>query len=97
MDTCYQIEKLQPFGIGFPTPVFYDEMDARYVRVIGKTQTHLSMMLDRYKAVYFNALETPESPWPVKDGQTIGVIYTMNVNEWQGQKKLQLVVRDVVG
>jgi single-stranded-DNA-specific exonuclease len=97
LDTCYQIEKLQPFGIGFPTPTFCDQMEARYVRVIGKTQTHLSMMLDRYKAVFFNALETPESPWPFKDGQTVGVLYTVNVNEWQGQRNLQLIVRDVVG
>jgi len=97
LDTCYQIEKLQPFGIGFPTPTFYDQMEARYVKVIGKTQTHLSMMLDRYKAVFFNALETPESPWPVMDGQTVGVVYTLNVNEWQGRRNVQLFVRDVVG
>ncbi|MCA1785990.1 MAG: DHHA1 domain-containing protein, partial [Desulfobacteraceae bacterium] len=93
LDTCYQIEKLQPFGIGFPTPTFYDEMEARYVKVIGKTQTHLSMMLDRYRAVFFDALETPESPWPVTDGQTVGVVYTLNVNEWQGRTNVQLFVR----
>jgi single-stranded-DNA-specific exonuclease len=97
LETCYQIERLQPFGIGFPTPTFYDQMEARFVRVIGKTQTHLSMMLDHYKAVFFNALETPESPWPVSEGQTVGVIYTLNVNEWQGRKSVQLFVRDVVG
>jgi single-stranded-DNA-specific exonuclease len=96
LDICYQIEKLQPFGIGFPTPTFYDEMEVRNIRVIGKTQTHLSMMLDAHKAVYFDALETPESPWPISEGQTVGVVYSLNVNEWQGRRSVQLFVRDVV-
>lgn len=97
LDTCYQIEMLGPFGIGFPTPTFYDEMEVRYVRVIGKTRTHLSMMLDRYKAVYFDALETPESPWPVNEGDAVGVVYTLNINKWQGQESVQLFVREIVG
>jgi hypothetical protein len=71
-------------------------MEARYIRVIGKTRTHLSMMLGGHKAVFFNALETPESPWPVSEGQTVGVVYSLNVNEWQGRRSLQLFVRDFV-
>jgi len=97
LDTCYQIDKLQPFGIGFPTPTFFDEMDARDIRVIGKTRTHLSMILDGHRAVFFNALEKPDSPWPVSEGETVGVVYTLNLNEWQGRRNVQLFVRDVVG
>lgn len=95
LDTYYQIERLKPFGMGFPTPLFYDEMTATKIRVIGKTRDHLSMMLDHHKAVYFRALETPDAPWPVDEEETVGVLYTLNLNEWMGQKSIQLIVREI--
>ena len=97
LDTYYQIEKLKPFGMGFPTPLFFDEMVATQIRIIGEQKIHLSMMLDRYRAVFFGALETPESPWPVEESEKVGVLYSLNLNEWQGQKNLQLMVKRIVG
>jgi single-stranded-DNA-specific exonuclease len=96
LDTCYQIENYSLLASGFRRPLSMMRWRPG-IRVIGKTRTHLSMMLDGHKAVYFNALETPESPWPVSDGQTVGVVYTLNLNEWQGRRSVQLFVRDVVG
>ncbi|MBF0232720.1 MAG: hypothetical protein HQK65_06740 [Desulfamplus sp.] len=96
LDTYYQIEKLKPFGMGFQTPIFYDEMVATQIRVMGNTRTHLSMMLDRHRAVFFGALETPESPWPVIEGEKIGVLYSLNLNEWQGRNNLQLIVKKII-
>jgi len=96
LDTYYQIEKLKPFGMGFQTPVFYDEMVATQIRVMGQTRTHLSMMLDRYRAVFFRALETPESPLPVHEGEKTGVLYSLSLNEWQGRRNLQLIVKEMV-
>ena len=96
LDTYYQIEKLKPFGMGFQTPIFYDELVVTQIRVMGNTRTHLSMMLDRYKAVFFRALETPESPWPVSEGERAGVLYSLNLNEWQGRSNLQLIVKEMV-
>ncbi|NWH06873.1 single-stranded-DNA-specific exonuclease RecJ [Desulfobacter latus] len=95
LETYFQIEKLKPFGMGFPTPLFYDEMIATRIRVIGRTRNHLSMMLDNHKAVFFNALETPDSPWPVNEGESICALYTLNLNEWMGQKNLQLIIREI--
>ncbi|MBF0232368.1 MAG: hypothetical protein HQK65_04935 [Desulfamplus sp.] len=96
LDTYYQIDKLKPFGMGFPTPLFYDEMIATQIRIIGEQKIHLSMMLDRYRAVFFGALEILESQWPVIEGEKIGVLYSLNLNEWQGRSNLQLIVKQMV-
>ena len=96
LDTFYQIEKLKPFGMGFPTPLFYDEMVANNIRAIGEKRIHLSMGLGRYSAVFFNALETHDSPWPVSEGKRVGVLYSLRLNEWQGQNRLQLMIKEII-
>lgn len=96
LDTYYQIEHLKPFGMGFPSPTFFDEMVATRVRVMGKHPVHLAMMLDNYQAVFFNALNTPDAPWPIREGERVEVVYTLNLNQWQGRSNLQLMVKTVV-
>lgn len=97
LDTYYQIDKLMPFGMGFPSPIFYNEMVATCIRAMGNPSVHLSMQLGRHRAVFFRALETPDSPWPVSEGEKVGVVYSLNLNEWQGRRSLQLIVKRFTG
>lgn len=94
--TYKQIEQLSPFGIGFPTPVFFDKMVVTNLRVMGKIPVHLSMMLDGHKAVFFNALKNPEDPLPLFEGERIAVTYTLNLNVWQGIESLQLIIKSII-
>ncbi len=94
-DTYYQIEALNPFGIGFPSPTFSDVMTATEVRVVGKNPVHLSMKLDGINAIQFYALDNRGDPLPISANDEIDVIYTPSMNEWQGRKSLQLIIKRI--
>ncbi|MBF0204084.1 MAG: single-stranded-DNA-specific exonuclease RecJ [Desulfamplus sp.] len=95
LETYYHIEALNPFGMGFPSPMFHDQMVATDVRVMGKYPVHISMMLDGIKSVFFNALAHPEALMPVNSGDLVNVVYTLNLNSWQGRESLQLFIKKI--
>ncbi|MBF0259245.1 MAG: hypothetical protein HQK62_10470, partial [Desulfamplus sp.] len=96
LETYYQIEKLKPFGMGFPSPLFHDRMVATDVRVMGKNPVHISMLLDGIKSAFFYALDQPGDPLPLNSGDIVDVVYTLNLNSWQGRENLQLIVKKIV-
>jgi len=93
--TYYQVEALNPFGIGFPTPTFNDAMTATNVRVVGKNPVHLSMKLDGIKAIQFYALDNPGDPLQINSNDKVEVVYTLSMDEWQGRKSLQLIIKRI--
>ena len=94
-DTYYQIEALNPFGIGFPSPTFSDLMTATNIRVVGKNPVHLSMKLDGIKAIQFYALDNPGDPFQINSNDKVDVIYTLSMDEWRGRKSLQLIIKRI--
>jgi single-stranded-DNA-specific exonuclease len=94
-DTYYQIEALNPFGIGFPSPTFSDVMTATNVRVVGKNPVHLSMKLDGIKAIQFYALDNPGDPLQINSNDKVEVVYKLSMDEWQGRKSLQLIIKRI--
>ncbi len=92
-DTCYRIESLNPFGMGFPAPTFSDKMTATNVRAVGKNPVHLSMKLDGIKAIQFYALDKPSDPIKINSNDKVKVIYTLSMDDWQGRKNLQLIIK----
>ncbi|MBF0390897.1 MAG: DHH family phosphoesterase [Desulfamplus sp.] len=95
LQTYYHIEALRPFGMGFAAPLFNDQMLATDVRVMGKSPIHLSMLLDGVRAAFFYALNKPGDPLPVHSGDVVDVVYTLNLNSWQGRENLQLVIKGI--
>ncbi|MBF0229734.1 MAG: single-stranded-DNA-specific exonuclease RecJ [Desulfamplus sp.] len=95
LETYYNIEALRPFGMGFPAPLFYDKMVATDVKVIGKNPIHLSMSLDGVRAAFFNALSKPGAALPINSGEIVDVIYTLNLNSWQGRERLEIIIKKI--
>jgi len=95
LDTYYQIESLNPFGMGFPAPLFHDQIVATDVKVMGKNPVHLSMLLDGVKAAFFNALERPGDPLPINSGELVDVVYALSLNSWQGRETLQMIIKKI--
>lgn len=95
LETYYNIELLNPFGMGFPSPMFHDKMVATDVKVMGKNPVHLSMLLDGVKAVFFYALDRAGDPLPVNSGELVDVVYALSLNSWQGRETLQLIVKKI--
>lgn len=90
-----KVKLLAPFGSGNPPPVFV----TRGVTVLAQRATfngkHLRLVVGgsthRYPAIWWSA---PRDPVPVAD--SVDVVYELGIDRWQGEERLQLVVRDIL-
>src|SRR3989344_7179914 len=83
---------LRPFGIGNPQPTFVSDASLAHAQLLGKNQNHLKItvksdgmmfpveMVAWGKADLFTSLSR---------GQKAQVVYTLDVNKWNGREKLQ--------
>jgi len=87
------LEQLEPFGYANPIPVFLSrEVFVRDARVVG--EDHLKMTLSEGRAVW-DAIAFRQGGWAGKLPHRIDVVYTLEVNEWNEEKRLQLNVKDL--
>ena len=97
LQQCQQLQQIRPYGRGWEKPLFMGQAMLRQCRVIGSTQTHLSLNLDiegkAIRAVWFNALDNADDIPPVAANQSIRLIYELAENHYNGQTSLQLLVR----
>lgn len=92
-----QLQQIRPYGRGWEKPLFCGEATLSQVRVIGSTQTHLSLNLSMHgkalRAVWFNAMDAAGDVAPVQNQQRIRLVYELAENSYNGQTNLQLLVR----
>lgn len=88
------LKDLAPFGIGNPTPTFMSEVTITNARAIGRDKTHISFTVKEggYGAVAFGKGELLET---LQEHPTKTIIYTLEENEWQGNVRLQLMVKHI--
>ncbi len=91
------IQKLSPFGMGNPEPVFVTkEVTIDSMRILGKDGRHLKLVLRQndtsFEAIAFGMSEFANS---VKIGDTVDVAYVLDENTWNGETKLQLKIKDI--
>ena len=91
------LEKIRPFGMGFPKPVFMlEQLDTISARKIGTAKDHLKLEMgsgsDRLDAIYFGAGSLADEMAPQGKLSLTG---DLQINEWNGNKKAQLLVSDV--
>ena len=97
LNLAREIAAMEPFGISNPVPNFVLR-DARVVRVIpmggGK---HMRMILEKegieMTAVRFGV--TAEEISAFDTGESVDVLFQLNVNEYQGVTSLQMIVQDI--
>lgn len=97
LQQCQQLQQIRPYGRGWEKPQFEGAAYLSGCRVIGSTQTHLSLNLDvagqSLRAVWFNALDAAGDRAPVQIGQKIRLVYELAENSYNGRVSLQLMVR----
>jgi single-stranded-DNA-specific exonuclease len=95
---CEELRALEPFGAGWPCPVFATrdlsiEGEARVMK-----ERHLKFNVRgadgrTHEAVWWGAAEN-QTATP-RTGQRIELAYTVEANHWKGNTRLQLVVQDL--
>jgi single-stranded-DNA-specific exonuclease len=82
----------EPFGIGNPKPVFQSKAQIKKMDFVGKTKSHLKLQLtppgtDQHVVEMMMFNPTEEQKTQIKTGLTLSCIYTVELNEWRGNRK----------
>lgn len=96
MEQAEELERMEPFGVGNPTPCFILR-DATVQRIIplgnGK---HTKLMLYKdgqiLQAIWFSI--SPGAV-PAVVGDPVDILFQLNINDYQGVRSLQLIVQDM--
>ena len=92
-----QLQKLEPYGVGNPVPAFImrgvtvseiagvsDNKHTRFTFSDGKNFV---------SAMYFS--NSPASTG-IFVGDTVDILFNMDINDWMGRKSLQIIIRDII-
>jgi single-stranded-DNA-specific exonuclease len=92
------LRRLEPFGQANPQPTLMSAgVQVVDARTRGADGQHLRLLLRKgggttYEAIAFRLGHLAE---PLRRHQQIDLLYTLEVNEWNGERKLQLNVKDL--
>jgi len=92
------IQTLSPFGMGNPEPAFLSKnLVVKNIRSLGKDGKHLRLSVSQkstvIEAIAFGFGEQSKS---INTGEIVDLVYTVDENKWNGIRKLQLKVKDIV-
>jgi single-stranded-DNA-specific exonuclease len=90
------IEQMEPFGPENYKPVFVSQevVETGYSKLLKEKHLRLFLRQDDliFPAIAFNMVDK----WPmIQSGQPLDIAYTLDVNEWNGEKKLQFKILDI--
>jgi single-stranded-DNA-specific exonuclease len=95
-----QLSVLEPFGNGNEKPVFADKnLKVVSINVIGKNKNVLKLLLKNengrvFEAVKFGVEETELDEVHIND--SISVIYYPSINEYNGKRSVQIVIKQIM-
>lgn len=90
------LQQMEPCGVDNPVPVILSRgVEVREVRPIGSEQQHLKLVLRDGRGVAWDALLFRQGILRDTIPDRIDVAYTLGVNEWNHEKRLQLIVQDL--
>lgn len=96
----HALNTLMPFGIGNPQPTFYSEVELVDAKIIGKTGTHLKLLVKDPNINSFPlemmAFGEGKRFKEFSRGMKFNVIYKLDVNKWNGKEKVNGVIQELL-
>ena len=96
-ETCHKLNRLEPFGAENPTPaLLIKNVKILNIRPVGKAAEHLQFPV-RYgdKTVSAIAFRFGEHLDKIDPEKPHDIVFNLEINEWNGNRKLQLRVVDL--
>src|SRR3989344_5319574 len=93
------LQKLAPFGMGNPEPIFVSSCIIEDIRLVGAEGKHLKLAVrDKKLEVKFEGIGfgLGDRANELHIGDKINITYTIDENEWNGEKHLQLKIKDII-
>lgn len=88
------IQKLAPFGIGNPEPIFlFKDVTMTNVKAIGQTGDHLKFKAGSLDAIAFKKGELLAK---LPDGVKVDIIASLSLNNWNNLTLPQLIVKEIL-
>jgi single-stranded-DNA-specific exonuclease len=93
MELYQQIQQIAPFGLGNPEPVFSSEVTVQQLRTVGQDGKHLKLVTDNFDAIAFNMGNFLPK---LKVGQKVAIAYSVALDTYNFNRRLQLKIRDIL-
>lgn len=97
-DFYEQIRQFEPFGMGNPQPKFLTR-NAEIVDVsaVGAEGAHLRLTVTQNHTIYRKCIAFRQGKWTetLRVGDKIDMVYHLDVNEWNGNRELQLKIMEI--
>lgn len=91
-----ELLKLEPTGHGNPTPIFMTRnLRVMDCRLVGKDESHLKLKLARFGEAPLDAIGFHLGEWARNMPPRVDLAYTLEINEWNGNKSAQMNLLDV--
>jgi len=92
------LEKMRPFGMGNPAPLFLSKnVEVVESSTVGADNKHLRLALTHDGKVIRKAIAFRNGHWleKLQSGAKIDIAYRVDVNEWNGNRELQLKIEEI--
>ena len=89
------LHELEPFGIGFPEPLFQADCEITKIRLVGKEKQHLACWL-KQGATEKKAIGFSQAGVAVKEGTLYTVLFNLDVEEWNNQKSATCSIKQIL-
>jgi len=90
-----QLRQLEPTGNANAAPLFMSrDVHVYSHRAVGQDGTHLQMWVGNGQTKV-QCIAFRQGSWAGRLPDQVDLAYTINLNEWNGQRKLQLMVQDI--
>lgn len=90
------LQGLEPTGYANATPTFMSRnVPVQSFRVVGADQSHLQMAVGHAGRNVLSCIAFRQGAWAGHLPERIDLVYTLGINEFRGQRKLQLQVQDI--
>lgn len=96
MEQANELYYLEPYGVSNPVPVFALKNVMLYDAALvgGGKHTRLTLKIDS-SCISAMCFRQTLSDLDIYPGDTVDVLFTLDVNEYQNQRSLQMIVKDV--
>lgn len=97
LQTAYELRNAGPWGQGFPEPVFDGVFTVIQQRLLQQKHLKFTVTSDVYSGQLLDAIHFNIDPsWNLPEGEyQAQLVYKLDVNEFRGESKLQLLVEQM--
>lgn len=97
-DFYEQLKQFEPFGMGNPQPKFLStNLEIVDISTVGAEGAHLRLSVTQNHTIYRKCIAFKQGKWAetLRAGDKVDLVYHLDVNEWNGNRELQLKVVEI--